>query len=185
MNRFKSWGKWAVASLVALISLVFLWPDRKTSPDTAIATPAKEVKDLTKVAVPVKNPVKAYSGGSTLKKKLDLPADVVQDDTQHVIASSKVECDQPHTITTTINTETGEIHTYERHDPLPWIASDDHSRIGIYALLKNGTPTVSLQAQRGLFSIKSVHFVGRAGIDQPMSGGQMNTQIGFGAEWWL
>lgn len=176
---------WKMAALAALVAVAWQWTDRQPAPDSVIATPSKEVKNTPKVAVPVKKPVKVYSGGSTLKKKLDLPADVVQDDAQQILASSKVNGDQPHTITTVINTETGESQTFDRPDPLPWLAGDNHGRLGMYAIFKNGTPTISLQAQRGLFSIKAVHVGFVAGLDQPMSGDdrRLNSQIGVGAEY--
>lgn len=185
MNGLRNLGISVLLSAAILIGLVLMFPGHQPAPDTKIATESNEVKNTTKVDVPAKKPVNVYSGGSTLKKKLDLPADVVQNDAQHILASSKVDGDRPHTITTIINTDTGESQTFDRLDPLPWLASDRHGRLGMYVLVKNGTPTVSLQAQRGLFSIKAVHVGLVAGLDQPMSGNdrRLNSQFGVGAEY--
>jgi hypothetical protein len=187
MNAPRTEWRWysaiTAAILIVFAALAWYFYDGKASPDAVIATPSKEVKDLPKASVPIKKPLKVYSGGSKLKDKLGLPADVTQNDAKHVIASTTVNCDQPHTITTVIDAETGESQTYDQPAPRPWLARNDQSKVGVYAVFKNGTPTLSLQGRRGLFSVKSLDFVGVAGIDHPMSGtGGLGTQIGIGVE---
>lgn len=186
---------WEILGYITLVlaSAVFVvcWiaHDRHTSPEvgkTVIATPAPEVKAVPKVGVTIKAPVKVYQGGAILKKKIELPPEVAQDDNQQVIASGKIDAadDHPHTVTTVINTETGESQTYVRTDPLPWLAWDDRGSIGMYAGIKSGAPAVRLQARQGLFSVKAVHFGGIASIDQPMQGLSMPDYfIGIGAEY--
>lgn len=182
MRDWKWYAKFA--AVILAIGAAFAWFFHDSpSPDAAIAPPSKEVKNTPKAAVPIKKQLKVYSGGSKLKAKLGLPADVAQNDTQHVVASTTVNCDQPHTITSVIDTETGEIQTYDQKTPRPWLARNDQSKVGVYAVLKNGTPTLSLQGRRGLFSVKSLDVVGVAGIDHPISvSGSFGTQIGIGLE---
>lgn len=171
------------AVLVVCASLAWFFSDGIASPDAVIATPSKVVSDTPKIGIPVKKPLKVYAGGTKLKDKIGLPADVAQNDAQHVVSSTTVNCDQPHTITTVIDAETGESQTYDQLAPRPWLASNDQGKVGIYAVFKNGTPTVILQGRRGLFSVKSLDFVGVAGIDHTMSGtGDLGTQIGIGLE---
>jgi len=187
MNTPRTEWRWysaiAAAILVVFAALAWYFYDAP-APDAVIAAPSKEVKDLPKASVPIKKPLKVYSGGSKLKDKLGLPADVTQNDAKHVVASTTVNCDQQqYTITTVIDTETGESQTYDQKLPRPWLAKNDQSKVGVYAVFKNGTPTLSLQGRRGLFSVKSLDFVGVAGIDHPMSGtGGLGTQIGIGVE---
>lgn len=170
---------WEILGYIALILVcaVFVigWMahDRHTSPEvgtTVIATPAPEVKNVPKVGVTIKPPVKVYKGGASLKKEIGLPAEVVQSDTQQIIASSKIDAadDHPHTVTTVIDTETGESQTYVRTDPLPWLAWDDRGGIGMYAGIKNGASTIRLQARQGIFSVKAMHIGLVASIDQPV-----------------
>lgn len=153
---------------------------------TVIATPAKEVANVPKVDVEVKKPVKVYKGGASLKEGIKLPAEVVKDDAQQVISSSKIDGrdDHPKTVTTVINTETGESETFVRTDPLPWLAWSDRGGIGAYAGFKNGEPTVRLQAHQELFTVKALHFGAIASIDQPISGPiSADYFIGLGAEY--
>jgi hypothetical protein len=150
------------------------------------ATPAPEVKHIPTVPVVPKKPVKVYAGGSALKNGLKLPAPVVEAPEEEVIASSKIDNRDrhPHTVTTTLNTETGESETYVRTDPMPWFATSTRGHVGMYAGIKNGEQTVRLQAEQELFSVKSVHFGAIATIDQPMSGPSGTDYfVGFGAKY--
>lgn len=135
-----------------------------------IAQPAKEVASISKARAPVKNgAVSVYA--SQAKIKLDLPKPIMDDQAEQVLASSQVKSDDhPQTITTTINTETGESQTFVRRDPLPWIAWDDHGDLGLYGGLKNGTPTARLEVQQGIFQVKAVHVGVVATVDQPIQG---------------
>lgn len=184
--------KWLVAvlCLVVILALAWLAYTWKAAPEvgkTVIAEPAKEVKRVPKVGVAIKAPVKVYQGGASLKKEIDLPAEVVQSETQQVIASSKIEAadDHPRTVTTVIDTATGESQTYVRTDPLPWLAWDDRGAIGMYAGIKNGAPTIRLQARQGIFSVKAVHVGLMASIDQPVVSTPVLPEyfIGVGAEY--
>lgn len=153
---------------------------------TVIATQAKEVANVPKVDVKIKAPIKVYKGGASLKEGIKLPPEVVQDDAQQVIASSKIDGldDHPKTVTTVIDTETGESQTYMRTDPLPWLAWSDRGSVGMYAGLKNGTPAVRLQAHQELFTVKAIHFGAVASVDQPISGPiSADYFVGVGAEY--
>lgn len=182
-------ANWKIIVLVMLF--IFAWMMHAWTPapevgKTVKATPSVEVEGRKKIEVAIKSPVKVFSGGSQLKKLVDLPPEVVQNDHQQVIASSKIEAedDHPHTITTVIDTETGESQTYVRTDPLPLIDWDDHGRIGLYYGYKNGTAATRLQAQQGLFRIKSVHVNMLASIDQSLNTPVTQAYfVGIGAEY--
>lgn len=153
---------------------------------TVIARPADEVRYVPKVDVQVKAPVKVYKGGAALKNGLKLPKDVVDAPAAEVIASSKIDGrdDHPKTVTTIINTETGESETYVRTDPLPWFAMSSRGGVGMYAGFKNGNPAVRLQAEQEIFTVKALHFKGVASIDQ-QTGGPISADyfVGVGAEY--
>lgn len=179
-----------IAALCILLGAALWWINRPGETvgvgKTVQAAPAAEIKKAQKVAVDVKAPVKVYSGGAGLKGRIKLPEDVVADGRQQVIASSKIDAtdDHPHTVTTVINTETGESETYVRTDPLPWLAWGRRGAIGMYAGIKNGMPTVRLQIRHDLIQIKAIHFGAIAAIDQPISGPMtMDYFAGVGAEY--
>lgn len=187
MNWLRQNIKVILAALLACFAIAWLAHDRQPAPvtnRTVIATPAKEVRNIPVVEVPMKAPVKVYSGGATNKAKVNLPAEVIKDDSQQIIASSKIEGDQPVTITTVINTETGESKTFVRTDPQSWLAWDDHGGIGMYAGFKNGLPAIRLQAHQDLFRIKSVHVGVIASLDQEISGMiNLDSFVGIGTEY--
>lgn len=179
---------WQFPLTLLIVCFVIAWLAHDRQPDetgkTVEATPSAEVKHQPKVGIAIAAPVKVYAGGARLKRKIELPPEVVQDDNQQVIASSKVDGEQPHTVTTVIDTQTGESRTFVRTDPLPWLAWDDHGSIGMYAGVRNGAPAVRLQARQGLFRIKAIHVGAVATMDQPLSGPvAMDYFVGIGAEY--
>lgn len=132
------------------------------------AAPAAEVKAETQAPVPITTrTVKAYR--PAIKAKLKLPAAVVNDAAEQVVAASSVAADDhPHTVTTVINTETGAVQTFDRRDPLPWLAINTHGRAGIYYGIKNGVQTVRLQVEQELVQVKAVHFGVIGAVDQAL-----------------
>lgn len=176
-----------LALLVVLILAATVWLLRDPEPAVPVglqvpATPAPEVKRVPKVEKPIKaKTVKVYP--AAIKNKLKLP-EVVQDDPAlDVIASHQVKADDhPQTVTTLINTETGESETYVKRDPLPWMAWDDRGEAGVILGLKNGEPAVRLEARQNLFQVKAVHFGGYGSVEQNLNGAhESDWMIGVGA----
>jgi hypothetical protein len=131
-----------------------------------LAKPSKAVKNTPKIEVAIKKPVKVYKGGAAIKNNLKLPPNVISDDAEQVIASSEVKNDDhPHTITTTINTETGESETYIKAEPLPWLSFDKRGSVGVYYGFKSGVGTARIEAKQDIFDIKSIRCGGVASID--------------------
>lgn len=120
------------------------------------ATPAKEVAKEETVPVQVAEPVQVYRPAA--KAKLKLPEHVQADTEQHVVASSKTANDErQHTITTTLDTSTGVFATYDRAEPLPWVAVNTKTQVGLFYGLKGGDPVMRLQAQQEFLQVKAVH----------------------------
>lgn len=134
------------------------------------ATVAPQVKAEPKISTPIAaKTVKTFADAS--KVRLRLPADVLANDNIHVIQSSRVRADDhPQTVTTVLNTETGESQSYVKEEPLPWLAVDTHGEAGIYYGLKHGERAVRAEIRQGLVQIKAVHVQAIASIDQPVSG---------------
>lgn len=147
------------------------------------ATPAKPIKKVPKVEVPVKTgKVKVYKEES--KAKLKLPEDIFEDKSKQVVDSARVEAsDHPHTVISVVDTDDGEVQTYVRKEPLPLLAWDTRGEIGIYAGIKNGEPTARLEAKQGVFQVKALHFGVVGSVDQPLNGGLTGTDyfVGIGA----
>lgn len=142
------------------------------------ATPAPEVKREEKVEV-VTAPIKVYK--PAVKRTLKLPESVVSDKGQHVIASSKTPNDErQHTITTVINQHTGEVQSFDRTEPLPWVAVNTKSEVGVYYGLKSGEPTVRIEGRQELLQVKAIHVGAIASADMTRSMGT-DTFVGVGA----
>lgn len=163
---------------VTVVIILLMWGvhvlirDPLPPPEVSIvATPAAEVEDAPKVPVQVTAPIKVYQGGGKIKRQLQLPAPVAADPVQEVIAATTVRADtRPHTVTTVINTQTGESETYVRRDPLPWLAWDTSGDIGAYIGVKNGQQAVRLQLRQGVVQVKALHLGLIGSVDQSMGG---------------
>lgn len=114
-----------------------------------------------------------------VKTRLKLPKTVIDDPDKHVVSSSKIKADEhPHTVTTVLDKSTGELTTYDRKDPLPWLAVTNRTHIGAYYGLKNGQEAVRIQAQQELLQIKSLRIEAVASVD--IGSGKPDTFIGIG-----
>jgi hypothetical protein len=171
----------AVLALVLAGWITYLYlktPDYAGKVDIAI--PAKELAGLPKLTVPVKE-VQVYAAPA--KKKLSLPKAVIDNDKQQVIASSKIKpSDNPHTVTTVLNTDTGASETYVRTDPLPWLAYTSSGGIGAYYGFKNGEQAIRIQARQDFIQVKAIRFSVIGSVDR-MSSGQTDSFIGVGGEY--
>ena len=156
------WQPLAIGAAVLFFSAwLWHWYTQKPQAPVGVSMPAivaPEVKGLPAVGIEVKAPLKVYAGSVKTKKKLKLPDVIVQDESKSVIASSKVEADDhDHTITTVINTATGESETLDRRDPLPLIAFTTRGDVMIAGGLNTSGDQVGMvQARQGLLRIKDV-----------------------------
>lgn len=128
------------------------------------ATPAKEVRGTEKEAV---TPKVAYVYSDSAKSKLKLPDAVQADATVKVVSASRVEADErAHTVTTTLNIQTGEFTTYDRSEPIPWLSIKTRGEAGIAYGVKNGTMVGRLYVNQDIVQIKSVRIGAMATLDQ-------------------
>lgn len=187
-------SKWVyplyLASIVAGLFFLYFWAKSLATPvaeaekKVAVqANPSATVKNSAKTAAVIAKPVDVYKGGAALKDELKLPQEVVNNEPDQVLSSiTAPESDHKQTVTTVLNTETGESQTFIRQEPLPWVAFDQRGQVGMYAGVKNGTPTARLELQQGLLQVKAVHIGAVATVDQPMQGPlQTEYYVGVGA----
>lgn len=168
-----------LAAVVAALLLYFHFKPDPAPPGIHMpATPAPELKRETTVPIAVATPIQVYKPAA--KIKLKLPPAVVADTRQHVIASTKTANDErQHTVTTVIDASTGESVTYDRVDPLPWMAVNTKSEVGVYYGLKNGSQAIRIEGKQELLQIKAVHL--GATVSADMYDGRMDTFVGVGA----
>lgn len=111
--------------LVLVLIGAFAWIIYRPAPaptvDVAVKTdPAPAVAKIEKVVTPVPKGVRTYK--PVAKTKLKLPAPVIADDKQQVVAATTVkDTGRPQTVTAVINSDTGQVETYVKQEPLPWI----------------------------------------------------------------
>ena len=166
--------------LVAVIALYFYMKPAPMPPGVHVeSTPAPEVANVPTERVEIAPPIQVYKPAA--KKKLKLPEPVQQDAAQHVIASSKTANDErQHTITTVIDANTGNATTYDRVDPLPWIAVNTKSEVGLYYGYRGGEQVVRLQGKQELLQVKALHLGAIATAD---SDGETFVGAGLWARW--
>lgn len=160
--------------VIALIASGYLYftktvPAAKPTEFSAPANVAPEVRRAETVLVTPTKPIKVYAAG--VKAKLKLPPEVEADKNKSVIAASRVSSsDNPQTVTTVLDTETGESKTYVKEEPLPWLAVDTHGEAGIYYGLKNGKQAVRLELRQNLLQVKAVRLQAVGSLDQYTTG---------------
>lgn len=147
-------------------------------PDFAVpATPAPVLESIPTEQVAAPETVKVYA--KKAKMKLNLPVAVVADERKQVVTSSRVAPDRnPHTVTTVMNLDTGEFDTFDRKEPLPWIAKANETALAIGAVMKDSGATWRLKARRDLLQMKQLYGYAEAQLD-----GDREASAGVFIEW--
>lgn len=144
------------------------------------AKPAPQVARETTVPVVIDKPVQVYR--PDVKRKLKLPDAVQADPAQHVVASSRTVPDErPHTITTVLDTSTGEFTTLDRAEPLPWIEISARRHYGAYIGALNSEQAIAVTARHEALRIKGVKVEGIA--IGAISETERFTFVGVGFSW--
>lgn len=155
--------------LIVLAVVVALVATSKPSPAPAgIHTAAESAAPVAKVEkqlVECAAPVSLYKPEA--KKKLKLPAPIVSAPSKHVAAATTTQNDtRQHTITTILDTDTGEFATLDRIEPLPWLAPGKRGAAGIAYGLGNDGPQTKVYAYHDLVQLKALHAGARIEADQ-------------------
>jgi hypothetical protein len=176
----------ALILVAVLATFIVRWADNHNQTPVGTSTPGAPdpaIKHEPRQDTPVQSgTVKTYPAET--KRKLDLPADVRDDNSRQVLDATRVPADDhPQTVTTVIDTRTGASSTYVARDPLPWLAFDYTGDAGVYYGWRNGAKALRLEARQGFITIKAVHVGIIASLDQPLAGAPTppDTFIGAGA----
>lgn len=178
----KNWAPplWLPFVLVAAVigAIWLLMPQyRAETGVSAPLPPAKEVRTVEKV---IEVPKLVYVYPPKAKAKLDLPADVAKDPAKKVTATGKLDAnDRPHTLTTVFDMETGESEIYARPDPLPWLAKNTTSELGVFIGYRGIEQAIRIEGRQEFLRIKALHIgaIGSADITP----GEIDGFVGFGA----
>lgn len=173
-------GRWLIAAVMALaVALYFFFaPEPAPTGVQRVAEPAVEVAGEKRLPLPAAAPLQVYE--PPVKKKLNLPQSVQLDAGKHVVATAKTPADdRPHTVTTVLDVGAGEFTTYDRADPLPWIAVKTTTHVAAYYGLKRGEPTVRVQGQQEILRFKALRVEAIAAVD--IGAGAPDAFVGIGA----
>lgn len=174
----------AVALCVILAGLyVYGWINRDEPVDRAvIARPSEAVENVPRKAASMKKPLKVYEGGSALKDGLKLPPELVSNVDVEIVASSEVKASRrAHEITTTVNTQTGEVETYQVAKPLPWFEVTYDGEVGVYAGIRDlSEPSIRVEARQAFVNVKALQVQAIGSVDVPMNGGDVSSFAGVG-----
>jgi len=177
-----TFSHWRLAIEIALITILSLFlmhelhkitASKPTPAISEIATPAPIVQSEPIINAPIKSKtVQVYKNSKSIKAAVKLPDVVVKNDSEKVITSSQLGGvqDNPQTVTTVLNLDTGISTTFVKSEPLPWIATDKRGEVGLYAGIKNGSTAIRLQAEQNIIDIKSIHLKAIGSIDQLATG---------------
>lgn len=143
------------------------------------AAPSKHLAAVPKVEIAPKK-LRVYAPQA--KKKLNLPDPIQQDDNQYVLASTTLKHDYlPQTVTTVVNSETGESTTITRREAYPWLAAQQTGEIRLDYGIKNGLARVGrLTLREDLIQIKGINLGATATLD---TDGSAFAGAGVGVKW--
>jgi len=140
------------------------------------ATPAPEVGKVGKDRIDCV-PVVVYKPAA--KDTLKLPPSASEPE-KRVVAATRTPADErPHTVTTLLDTSTGKFTSYDRAEPLPWLAPNTKTDVGAFFGYRNGEQAVRIEARQEVLQIKALHLGAVASAD--IGAGDTDTFVGIGA----
>lgn len=172
------------AGLVLLTALGFAswkaWEHFRPTP--AVEAPVAEVLKQEET-VTVTAPVKHYAAST--KAKLRLPQ-AVQASSAHVVltATDLPKSKHERTVSSVLDTTTGEVKQYIEEKPLPWVESTRSGSASVYTGFKGIEPAIRAELKQDIYSVKGVNIGAVVSVDQTASG-RTDTFVGIGAryEW--
>ena len=164
----------------------YWWVSRPVVDTTVavVASTAPAVKKVKKRTVKVKQ-VQVYAPEA--KANLKLPPVVISDETKQVTGATTVSSsERPITVTSVLDTRTGETTTYTKPEPLPWFAleSRGEARIDVGYKWVRGIPVPvqvgRLSVRHDFVQVKGFHVGVNASIDSDID---RFIGIGVGYRW--
>lgn len=176
------WAKQALIPLILIMGLVIseLVAWNKLSPSKWLTVaPAPQIDATPRIPVQLESPIKVYP--QPVKQKLKLPPAYQQDKNKSVVAATEVKPgNRAQTIITVADTQTGDVETLVRAEPLPWLAFERHGHIRIDYGFNGSKQITRLSLQQDLIQAKALHGGVSASLDSDKS---YFIGIGGGFKW--
>lgn len=168
----------AIGAIAAAIAIWFASARHDATP----ATPAQRSPALAGVDTVEAYPKHVVVYAPAAKAKLRIPASMVQDDAVAVLDSSKLpESDHTQTVTTVLNTDSGQPMTLVSVDPYPMFRFESRKQVGFSYGMTNGGKWIGLATiSDDLVQIKALRFGVNASIDTT---GQVFAGVGVSYSW--
>lgn len=153
-----------VALGIAAMLAVQAWRDRQPPAPAVPAPLARELRNEATTVVACK-PIVVYR--DKVKAELGLPPDVQTNTARQVVAATKVPAsDRPHTVSAVADLGTGKVDLFVRPDPLPWLALERRTSVGlIYGIDNDGAQRMRGVAQVDLLRSRNWHLGAAAHVD--------------------
>jgi hypothetical protein len=121
-----------------------------------VATPAPVIAKSEPIVI---HPAAVQAYPDKVKQRTAIPSTMKADRNIAVLDSSTIAAsERSQNVTTTLNTETGQVVTLVSENPAPWLAGESTGEARIDYGVKNGFRQVGrLSATEDLFQIKDVH----------------------------
>lgn len=170
-------GVWALAIPLVAGAGYAAWLYTRPVVDTTVAVeskPAPVIAKVRKVTTKVQS-VQTYAPEAKLKLKL--PPAVLQNEQQQVTSATVVApTERQMTVTSVLDTTTGETTTYTKAEPYPWFAVESRGEIRFaygYKIQRGSlapTPVGRLSITQDFAQVKGVHLGGTLAIDTDGTG---------------
>lgn len=174
--------------VIAMIAYV-VWLFKQQRADTTEATQAAVAPIVAKIPT-VQTPIKSKTVRTfkpAAKAKLKLPEPVIQNDDQQVTSATVVApSERKTTVSTVIDTKTGETTAYVKPEPYPWLAveSRGEARLDYGYKMTRGElvpkPVSRLSVTHNFIQVKALHVGVNAALD---SDGTAFVGVGLAYRW--
>lgn len=161
MNLITEIGIGAAAVVVIGLGGLTAWdkygPAKATGSASVAATVSPVLNRAPTAKVNIAAPIKVYRGDT--KKNAKLPDDVQKDENKEVIAAVQEKASlRPQTVTTVIDSKTGEVSTFTKEDAYPWLAWEPRGEVGIAYGFKSTVRCASFQCDTDAKRVARLQF---------------------------
>lgn len=158
------------------VAIYLNWPHpAPAGGESVIAPSAPVLKKAPIVPVLIKAPIKTYQGETKANLKLP-PLVIANPDKQVISATAILSNTHPQTVTTVLDTETGDVKTYTKTDDYPWLAVETRGEAGIMYGYKfksselGAKPIGRFQVKYDVLRIKALTVGATASLDTDRDG---------------
>lgn len=176
LDRYLAY-KVSVLGIALVLGGAGVWLLNVAHPEALEVAPSIVLHDVPQSTITTA--VQAYSPKA--KHKLGLPKDIQDNEAKVVLTATDLpKSKHERTISTVLDTTTGEAAQYVETKPLKWLDSTRTGSVGLYYGFKNLEPTSRFVVTQDVFTVKALSFGVHASVDVTQAG-RIDTFIGAGA----